>query len=46
MWLDITLIVLGLVFLVAVMALILNPPEAWVKKAFVRKNGKKDVEGP
>lgn len=37
---DIFLIVLGLVFLIASMALILNPPEAWVKKAFLKGQSK------
>jgi hypothetical protein len=29
------------VFLVAVMVLLLNPPEAWVKRAFQKKDKKK-----
>jgi hypothetical protein len=33
---DIFLIVLGLVFLIASMAFILNPPEAWIKKVFLK----------
>jgi len=40
MLLDIIWVVLGLVFLVVVMALVLNPPEAWVKRAFHGKNKK------
>lgn len=46
MWLDITLVVLGLIFLIAVMALILNPPEAWVKRAFLKKTRKNKDEAP
>jgi hypothetical protein len=37
---DIFLIILGLAFLIASMALILNPPEAWVKRAFRKDAGK------
>jgi len=37
MWLDIVWIVLGLVFLIAVMALVMNPPEAWLKRVFQSK---------
>lgn len=33
---DIALIILGLLFIIASMAFVLNPPEAWVKKAFNR----------
>lgn len=43
MWLDVLLILVGLVVLIASMVLFLNPPEAWVKRAFLRdKNKKKD----
>jgi uncharacterized membrane protein len=38
MLLNIIWIGLGLIFLIAVMAFVLNPPEAWVKRAF---HGKK-----
>jgi hypothetical protein len=31
----------GLLFLIAVMVLLLNPPEAWVKRAFHNKEKKK-----
>jgi hypothetical protein len=31
----------GVVFLIAVMVLLLNPPEAWVKRAFQKKDKKK-----
>jgi hypothetical protein len=31
----------GFLFLIAVMILLLNPPEAWVKRAFHGKNKKK-----
>lgn len=31
----------GLVFLIAVMVLLLNPPEAWVKRAFQKRDKKK-----
>jgi hypothetical protein len=37
MWLDVVWIALGLIFLIAVMALILNPPEKWVKRFFLGK---------
>ena len=37
MLLDIALIVFGLVIVIAMMILVLNPPEAWVKKYFHRK---------
>ena len=30
----------GVVFLIAVMVLLLNPPEAWVKRVFHRKDKK------
>lgn len=47
MWLDIFWVALGLIFLIAVMALILNPPERWVKRAFVeRKTGEKGSQKP
>jgi hypothetical protein len=39
---DIFLIILGLAFLIASMALILNPPEAWVKRAFLRNAAKRE----
>ncbi len=38
MWLDIFFVCLGLVFLIGVMAAVLNPPEFWIKRAFNRKN--------
>jgi hypothetical protein len=41
---DIFLIILGLAFLIASMALILNPPEAWVKRAFLRKAAQRDSQ--
>lgn len=34
---DIALIVLGLLFIIASMIFVLNPPEAWVKRAFSRR---------
>jgi hypothetical protein len=34
---DIVLVVAGLVVLVLIMAFVLNPPEAWVKRFFNRK---------
>ena len=37
MWLDILWIALGGVFLVAVMALVMNPPEDWIKRVFTGK---------
>jgi hypothetical protein len=37
MWFDVVLVIVGLVFLIAVMAFVLNPPEFWVKRAFHRK---------
>jgi hypothetical protein len=37
MLLDIVLIAAGFIVLVLIMALVLNPPEAWVKKFFNRK---------
>lgn len=37
MFLDIILIAAGLIVLVLIMAFVLNPPEAWVKKFFKRK---------
>lgn len=30
----------GILFIIAVMVLLLNPPEAWVKRAFQRKKKK------
>jgi hypothetical protein len=33
---DILFIILGLLFIIASMVFFLNPPEAWVKKAFGR----------
>jgi hypothetical protein len=41
---DIFLIILGLAFLIASMALILNPPEAWVKRAFRKSPGKPETQ--
>lgn len=38
LWLDIFLVIVGLAFLIAMMAFVLNPPEFWVKRAFHRKN--------
>jgi hypothetical protein len=32
--LDLVVIIFGLIFFVLAMAFILNPPEAWVKRAF------------
>ncbi len=40
MFWDIVFVVSGLVFLVLVMAFVLNPPEAWIKKVF---RGKSDL---
>jgi hypothetical protein len=37
MLVDIVLIAAGFIFLVLIMALVLNPPEAWLKKFFNRK---------
>ncbi len=34
-----TAVILGFVFVIALIALVLNPPEAWVKKAY-RRNRK------
>lgn len=34
--LDVVLIIAGLVFLVLMMAFVLNPPEAWIKRVFLR----------
>ena len=33
-----TLIILGILFMVLMMAFIVNPPEAWVKKVFLKKS--------
>lgn len=44
MWLNIFWIVLGLLFLIAVMAFVMNPPEAWLKRAFGVKGPEK--KGP
>jgi hypothetical protein len=44
MSLDALWVGLGLLFLIAVMAFVLNPPEAWVKKVFGGK--KKGGDGP
>jgi hypothetical protein len=41
---DIALIVLGLLFIVASMAFVLNPPEAWIKRAFLRRESKKQTK--
>lgn len=35
---DILLVAGGLIALILIMAFVLNPPEAWVKKAFHREN--------
>jgi hypothetical protein len=40
MSLDLFLIILGLVFLIIVMATFLNPPEALVKRLFRRSTGR------
>jgi hypothetical protein len=37
MFLNIILIAAGFIALVLIMAFVLNPPEAWVKKFFKRK---------
>ncbi len=37
---DLALIILGLLFIIASMVLFLNPPEAWVKRAFGRSHDK------
>jgi hypothetical protein len=37
MLLNIILIAAGLIALILIMAFVLNPPEAWVKKMFKRK---------
>ncbi len=31
----------GVLFLIAVMILVVNPPEAWIKKALLKKGKKK-----
>jgi hypothetical protein len=41
---DIALIIFGLLFIIASMAFVLNPPEAWVKKAFHRSESPKTAE--
>jgi predicted PurR-regulated permease PerM len=38
MWLDIVWVVLGLFFLIAVMALVMNPPEDWLKRVFTGRD--------
>jgi hypothetical protein len=40
--LNLILIVAGFLFLILIMAFILNPPEAWVKRAFQGKNRQQD----
>ena len=37
MLLDAIWVGLGLIFLIAVMAFVLNPPEAWLKRVFLGK---------
>jgi hypothetical protein len=34
---DLALIVLGLIFIVLIMAFVINPPEAWIKRVFNSK---------
>lgn len=41
MWLNVVLVVVGLAFLIAVMAFVLNPPELWVKRAFTQRGSAK-----
>jgi multisubunit Na+/H+ antiporter MnhB subunit len=41
MVLNIVLILVGLLFLVLMMALVLNPPEAWIKRVFLSKHPSK-----
>lgn len=41
---DILFIILGLLFIIASMIFFLNPPEAWVKKAF--RSESKSVPAP
>ena len=38
MFWNIAAVVAGLILLILLMAFVLNPPEAWVKKAFKRRN--------
>lgn len=40
MWLDVVLVVLGVGVLIAIMAFVMNPPEFWVKRAFLGKRKK------
>lgn len=42
--LDLVLIVLGFVFLIAMMVFVINPPDAWIKRVFVRKRSKSGDE--
>jgi len=37
MLLDVILVIAGLIALVLLMAFVLNPPEAWIKRVFLRK---------
>jgi hypothetical protein len=43
---DIALIILGLLFIIASMAFVLNPPEAWIKRAFLRRGSDQKKHKP
>lgn len=36
------IIALGFLFVIAMMVLVINPPEAWIKKAYHRKPGERN----